>query len=136
MTDKNINDLVSLKKHAPALDAELTAVFARYGLTYGGRSAKIGDGLLNFNIKLKYGTVEDDAARAERDWKNYCMLLNLPVDAFGRVIKISGVEYSIAGLDLKKRKRPVKLKRVGDGKTFVTTEDDVRIRLNLGNAIS
>ena len=134
MTDKNITDLASLKKHATALDAELTAVFARYGLTYNGRSAKIGDGLLNFNIKLKYGTAEDEAARAERDWKNYSMLLNLPANAFGKTIKMNGVEYTIIGLDLKKRKRPVKIKRA-DGKVFITTEDDVRARLSLAGAL-
>ena len=118
MTSKTINDLTSLKANAKDLDSELTAVFAKYGLEYAGRSASIGGGELKFNIKLKYGTAEDRTELEEKKYKSFAHLFGLPADAFGKVVTLSGDKFKIAGIDTNKPKNCVKLVRVRDQKPF------------------
>jgi len=94
-----IMDLQELKKIAPALDADLKAVFAKHGLTWAGRNASLnpGNGELSYKIKLATtagGT--DDIVRG--DFKCFAFMFELKPEWLDATVKMNHENYRVAGL--------------------------------------
>ena len=58
----------------------------------------------------------DTTARDKAQWKRHASMYGLPVDAFGSVFQVGGVEYRITGIASRRPKYPVSALRVRDGK--------------------
>lgn len=109
-----INDLQSLRKHGRQLDAELEAVFAKYGLKMGRRSARIGSGKVKYGIELGYDVVQPDGSVKDAkaiDFDNYALMMGVqPHVKVGSSFFYGGETYTVVGLYPKKRKRPVAIR--------------------------
>lgn len=118
-----------IKANSNALDAELTAVFAKYGIKVMGRTARVdaADGTYKFNIS--YATPEGSATKLKKDEENFRFYANgsntnLNPDWFGKKFR-SGVNvYKIVGYNPKKRAKPVMLDC--NGKSYSASPDYVR----------
>ena len=126
-------DLQELKKIAPALDADLKAVFAKHGLTWAGRNASLnpGNGELSYKIKLATtagGT--DDIVRG--DFKCFAFMFELKPEWLDATVKMNHENYRVAGLYPKKHKYPVLMERVSDKKRTLFRAEDVALRMNAG----
>lgn len=129
MSDLIINDLASLKRHSRDLDAELTAVFAKYGMKVSKRRSAIGGGVCRFTIECAVGSDEDRSAIAAKLWTDYADMCGVPADAFGAEITLNGERFKVVGLDVGKPKNCVSLRRLSDGKSFKCPPDTLRISL-------
>lgn len=131
----NITDLASLRANHKDLNGDLREVLAKYGLTLERSSAKIGRGECNFNIKTKYGSVEDQVEEDRKTYQAYHRMLDLPEDGFNRVLKFSdGKSYRIVGVQPNKPKNCIKLVRVSDGKSFQCPSSTIRAAVALEDA--
>lgn len=125
MTSK-INDLKTLKANSAALDAELKAVFEKYGLSMTNRFARIGGGKCEYKIELNCG-VGEDSEKVERDLYNaYAKLLGLPEDGFGSVYESRGERFKITGVNPKKPKNCVKITMVRSGKAMICSPEMIK----------
>lgn len=114
-----ITDLTSLKVHSKALDAELEAVFAKYGLKMGSRRATVysEEGKLKYAIECRMGSAEDQTEKAKALWERYAPMFDLPADAFGKeVIFNRDQKFRVSGINPNKPKNCVMLTRLSDGK--------------------
>lgn len=112
-----INDLPSLKAHSRALDAELKAVFEKYGLEFHGRSAKIGMGQVDYKITLKYGSAEEQEDVARMTFEAYAPMEGIDGSVFGKKYKLSdGHVYRVIGFNPKKPKNCIMLEQVHTGR--------------------
>lgn len=115
----NINDLTSLKLNGPALEADLQAVFKKYGLTMESHRGVIGQGEIRLTINLKTGSAEDQEENERKKYEIYHRVLDVPADGFGKTfVGDNGDRFRIIGVQPKKPKNCVKLVRVRDGKRF------------------
>lgn len=121
-----VTDLVSLRAASKEMDAELAAVFAKYGLTVVGRSAKIGGGECNFTVKTITGGGEQKADKQREMYDRYADMYGLPSDGFGKTFIVQGDRFELVGLDMSKPKNCVSLKRLSDGKSFKCPPDTIK----------
>lgn len=114
-----ITDLASLRKHSAALDAELKAVFEKYGLTMTNRRAKIGAGKCEYKIELNCGVGEDSTDVERKIYEAYASFLGLPADGFGSTYEHFGKRFKITGVNPKKPKNCVKVTDLATGKAMI-----------------
>ena len=73
--------------------------------------------------------VEDKEALERKTWAQYAPMFGLPADAYGLTIKLGGAPFTLVGMSLKRTKNNVTVRRVSDGKIFLTTHDTVKRQL-------
>jgi len=110
--------------------AAVQAVAAKHGvaITPGGGSFEPMTATVKLSIKVL--TADDGRSGDEVNFGKYCQLFGLPADTYGKTFRVRGLDYTVSGLDLKRRARPVIATR--DGKTFVFRVEDVCRLLNGG----
>lgn len=129
-----ITDLKSLKEQNAALQAAIAAAIAPFGLTLERQSGSIDTrgGSLKLTISTTFlpEGVENKTELDQATWVRQAPMLGLPPEAFGKVIRVAGVEYTLVGLDPARPKNAVKLRRVRDGKPFGSTVETVQRALS------
>lgn len=120
----NIKDLASLKKYSPEIDAELKALFAKYGLKMNKRRAKIGSGIIDYKIELTYTTEAGESAH-EIAWKKYAAFEGLKPEWLGQSVRMNGQEWTICGFEPKRRRYPVMASNNATGKVMLWTTEGV-----------
>lgn len=118
-----------LKKMRPEIDEALKVVAQKYGMTVNvGNMTFTSD---NFVVKTDFKVIQKAADGSvinpdEADFKKHCYLFDLKPEDYGGVIKLSGKDYQISGLNMKSRTKPIKITRVYDGKSFITNVETVK----------
>lgn len=84
----------------------ITAVYARHGLVVKSASVRYGEGIFNLQVKA----VSSDPAQSPyaADWRRYARGYTLPEEALGKTYRFSGKLITFEGLDLGRRKYPVR----------------------------
>ncbi len=119
-----------LKKQLPALDRELNALFAKYGLKVVLRNAGVSGLEVKFNIRTEDTQV--DPATAERvlrdQYEAKCFRVGLKPEWFGKEMTFPGRpgKYRIVGVNTRKKKYPVVLESTTGGKGLLTTAFSVQ----------
>jgi hypothetical protein len=108
--------------------AALATVAEKHGLTLTRESGRYDDS--NFTLKVKFTVVTSDGAPA--DFAQNAVRLGLPEDCWGREIRYRGEKVKIVGLDMRRRKYPVVVKRP-TGRNILLTVDGVRGQLALAD---
>lgn len=107
--------------------AALQSVAQRHGVKITPHGGTIGASHLDVMTKFKV-QVEDAAAKAEarkKEFDAYCELFGLKPEHFGATFMSRGVTYTIVGLELKRRKYPIRA--IGDdGKELLFAESVAR----------
>jgi hypothetical protein len=126
--------LAEFKQISKPLYAELEAVYAKYGLKVAKISTGVEEtvGSVRITTQLADANLKDAAGNGttpelER-WKQYAGMYGLNPEWAGQTITMSGRRYTVAGLRNTSGAKCVCLKR-DDGKVFVTTAEDVKLRL-------
>lgn len=112
--DKNKARLI-----ADDLTAMLNAVATKHGLT-----VKLGGGTFDGNT-FKPKIVFSEAGSAKSDFERYAPSFGLAATDFGKTFYCSGRPFTVTGLRLKARKRPVEAIST-DGRTFLFTTEALR----------
>ncbi len=108
--------------------AYLVSLGQELGVTFDAGGGKLGlDGgtsaVLNVTVTVADKSAVSAAAKAE--WDKYFTLFGLRPEVLGMTFTLKGVRYTVAGLDIGRRSRPVKCTRQ-DGKVFIFKIEDVR----------
>lgn len=130
MTTKisQINRPVLAMLRADILTA-LKPIMAEYGLDVDINGGSFDDE--NYKPKLVI-TVAGGAEKAGRkDWEAYCVLYQLPKDACGKVITLSGKQYQLTGIKARASKLPITGRELATGKSFKFSVETVRRGLGL-----
>lgn len=77
-----IKDLASLRKHHPALQRELEAVFEKYGLTLTRCAASISTADCRFTITTQLGDKQQQAENAREVFELYADVCGVPPRRF------------------------------------------------------
>lgn len=114
----------------PELDAAVAEVAKKYGVTIRFGNARFSD--LNATFTVEMGIAPSDSfdpARAE--WERNCRALGLEPEDFGKEFCFIGekVAYRICGYNPKGRTNNIRIKRVSDGKEFITNAMSVKAGL-------
>lgn len=118
------------RKVARQIAGDLEAVFKKYGLEQKPFGARVDERLGIVRIALELRDVnqkgaDGKATTPERErFKTDATWHGLRPEWLDREIALGGSRFTVDGL-LKKGKRTVQIKRVADGKVFVTTPEDV-----------
>lgn len=124
-------DLAKLKIIAPQIDADLDAVFAKYGLKVRQRrvSTDPSSGSVKWSIQTSDTNQRDadgDLTTPEREhFKQFGRLYQLKPEWLDQSITLNSTSYKISGLRANARKNPVCLTRA-DGKAFTCSAEQVR----------
>lgn len=80
----------------------------------------------SFNLELVVSKKEVNGKPFEQaEFEKNCVLYGLKPEDYNRVVTVQGREFTVFGLDIKARKRPV-LVRDSEGKVFTFTEEAVQ----------
>ena len=91
------------------------------GLKFEPTSARFG--AFEFSKKVKF-TIKSQASTATEElnakfkFQRYANHYGLASSLFGKVVNIAGVEYRVAGVNTRARKKPINLTRVSDNRNF------------------
>lgn len=112
------------KTNVAALQHEMheaiKAIAAKHGLVTG--SCRVTYDVAEFKFAV---TVLDNSADSQRAaFDKHCKMFGLKPEHFGAVIKTRTGDFTICGIDAKKRSRPILATR--DGKTYILDDADVR----------
>lgn len=111
-----------------ALNAEiktaLEAVAEKHGLT-----VKCGGGSYDPAGKFKPRVEFTAENHAETEFKRSALLVGLTDADYGRTIEMSGKHFTLVGINLRARKRPVLAECVEDRKTYAFPEQIVHVLL-------
>lgn len=113
-----------------SLELALSVVAERHGI-----SIKVGHGTFageNGAFKLELATIGGDGianTKERSDFKRYAAMLNLKPEWLDQEFEQGGDTFTIRGLRLKARKRPVIASKKG-GKLFVFAASDIAIRMH------
>lgn len=97
---------------AAEMMAGLQAVAAKHGLTVKVKGGTFGNG--TFTPKVEFA----EAGAAEADFVRYAPSFGLQASTFGKKFTYAGKTYTVTGLNLSARKRPVQVVSMG-GKTYM-----------------
>jgi hypothetical protein len=120
------NFLAHIKKHGKEIDAEIAAVFKKYGIEITGRSARVDMADGEYKFKVRYATPEGEAGLKQK-FETYAPMFDMDPSWFNKDFKMGGVVYTFVGFDLKKHKRPVLAKCQRDGKTYLLTPEQGKL---------
>ena len=100
-----------------------------------GITVKRGNGTytdLSFSMKIEFGvTNEEGHDRFAQEFLDHGYLWKLPKEMLGAEIILDRQQFTIIGLNTKKRKNSVLIKRVNDGeKRFTTSPENALIAYN------
>lgn len=114
-----------LKRIAPALDAELKAVFARHGLNWHTRSAKLAEqtGEMTYKIQLRAPTVSGESPELITLKRDARMIGFDPAWA-GRSFTLHGRTFVLEGINWAKKRYPIMASSAG--RRYKLTVEDVR----------
>lgn len=98
----------------------------KYGLKVVRKSGSFDD--LHYTNKVEFTITETAEGKSANqvDFEKYCSWYSLKPTDFGRELILEGERFTICGLRTKATKNVICIKRVDDGKTFVTSEGTVR----------
>lgn len=116
-----------IKANGKAIDAEVAAVFKKYGITVTGRSATVDAADGSYKFKISYATSEGVEVKLQKDrstFLRYCGMWNMPPEWFGKKFRSGSKVFAITGVDPKKRAKPIMLDC--GGKTYFAAPDYVR----------
>lgn len=82
-------------------------------------------------VRIAVGGQAEQADTARETWERYCGIFRLLPEHFGKTISMRGVPFRVAGLDLKRRAKPIVISRVSDDKPFICRVDDLARALGL-----
>lgn len=103
------------------LNEVLRAFAEKNGLEFQPSSARFGT--FEFSKKVQF-KVKSEAAQvtaeidARNDFRLNAFKFGYDSKLFGKVVKISGTEYKVVGVNTRSRKQPIKLQRVSDSRSF------------------
>jgi hypothetical protein len=128
-------DLQAFKAIAPKLDAELDAVFQRYGLKTFKRSASIDsiNGQVHFRLVLNDTNLKDAAGNATTPeaefFKKMAAYYDLKPEWLGRTFKLHGKTFTVKGLRSGRAKKTVMIEGDG-GKRYVIEPSVVKTHMS------
>jgi hypothetical protein len=98
----------------------------QYGLKAVQKSGTFND--MHYIGKVEFTITETAEGKHPNqvDFERNCDWYGLKPEDFGRELILEGQKFTISGLRTKASKNTICIKRVPDGKTFVTSEETVR----------
>lgn len=118
-------DTIILKEIRAEINSALKSVSDKFGL------AKIEtlSGSYNENsFAFKIQGILDGVVATNHD-AQYAEMLGLPSDIIGRTIIMNGVQFKVERLEPNRPKNQIVIMHLGNGKTYKTTADSVRLAL-------
>lgn len=123
-------NLIEYRKIAQQVQADITAALAKHGLKVKPFGARIDErnGIVRMTIEavdVNLKAADGSATTPEAEyWKQIAALYDLKPGWLGQEITISRRVFKIAGLLRGRKTKNVQIVR-DDGKTFVTTPEDI-----------
>ena len=112
-----------LKTVNAELQKELAAVFKKYGVDAAFAGSRCDATQGEYKMRLSISGVDPYA----ESFKKNAKVFGMQPSWLGRSFKsFSGHTFTITGLDIKKRKRPVRCSRPGSDKTWIFTETEIK----------
>jgi len=93
----------------------------KYGLVIHLGSISYGFDNFTGKIECQMGANQEEVEK--KNFERDCRLVNLIPSDFNRIVTVQGKEYQIVGIDLGKRKYPIKVKEVSTGKSYKCTRE-------------
>jgi hypothetical protein len=116
------------KKNLPTLrdeiDAALVAIAEKHGVTIHAGSCSFGEVLATFKLEVKVADPKLIEEEDRRTFRQYCGMFGLEPKHFHVGMTLGGRRQTLIGLDLKRRKYPLRF-RDGAGTVTLYTEDVV-----------
>ena len=121
-----ITDIHTLRASSKELDADITAVLAKYGMKLDRRTARIGIGKLELKITALVGSAEEQEAQAKARVNTAARVYGIAGEVYGREIRFGGEVFRVVDADLKNPKNCFSLTRVRDGKGYKCSAEHIR----------
>lgn len=121
-----------LKKNGKKIDAEIAAVFEKYGIKVVGRSARVDSAEGFYKFKIQFATPQGAEARnkkAENNYRFYAPMSGLKEEWFGKKFCAKGTTYTICGFNPRRKKKPVEL--AANGKIYCAAPEEVAVMMRL-----
>lgn len=119
MADITGIDRVTARKLGAEVEAALSAVAEKYGLTVEVR----GSSFTNSEYKPKVTLKIEGADKAS--FERYAELYGLNADDFGAVLTLRGEQFRVEGINTRAPKYAIRIARVKDGKGFKAPTETV-----------
>lgn len=123
------------KKAASFLQMELLVatnkIAQRYGLIAIPKGGQYDDLQYTAKVQFKVKETVNGKHPNQEDFERHCHWYSLEPTDFGRELILEGQKYIINGVRTNAPKNAICIKRVSDGKTFVTSEETVRKSLGI-----
>lgn len=129
-------NLKAFKMIAPAIDKEIEAVFAKFDLKVGKRSATINEveGTVSFRLTLVDKNLKDEKGNASTPeaerYKKNAVYFGLKPEWLGQTFKVGPKSYKITGLRAGRTSKPVLCEIDGKG-SFILSAEVVRQRFGM-----
>jgi len=123
-------DRPAVKLIADDIMEALKAVAAKHNIVFSYKGGNFTAS--NCTYKVEAAVVGESGAVASREYeqyKQYCNMYNLKPEWLDQTFKLAGDTFTIIGLNPRKHKNPVLCKKASNGKTYIFTPDDVRLRM-------
>ena len=134
MTDINRNLMIQIR---PEIEKALIDVMADFGVELTLKRGKYGGS--NGSFTLDMANVTQDGVVETKEYTALVDMLPhlaLPENALNLVFVLNGESYSLTGYRSRARKRPLQIMRLTDGKTFVTTEQSVKLAMRFAEGVA
>lgn len=124
-------DLKQFKRIAPAIDKEVEAVFAKYGMKVGKRSATINalEGTVSFRLTLVDANLKDASGNATTPealrFSQNAQYMGMKAEWLGQTFAVGSKTYKVVGLRAGRTSKPV-LVEIDGQPNYILSVDSVR----------
>jgi hypothetical protein len=106
----------------------LKAVALKHGVEFRNKGGSLSSTNVTFRIEAAVVGATGVAETRERsDFPRYCHMYNLKKEWLDATFNHMGTEYTITGLNTRKHKNPVLVKRNKDGKGFIFPDTTIKM---------
>ncbi len=117
----NRNDV---KKMREELQAELENFAKEHGVSIHVGNASYDDTDITFKVRVASAAEDTERLR----WENNCGYLGLVPEDYGKEIILNGQKFAVVGIKPSARKNCIIVRRISDGKEFLTTRETFVLR--------
>jgi hypothetical protein len=107
---------------AKALQSEvsdaLKEIAQRHGLDYKAKAGAYDHTMFRGGGSFLLRAV-GGVGREQMEFNDACLIYDLKTEDYGKVAKVSGVDFRLVGLNTRRTQKPLIMQRVSDGKRFI-----------------
>ena len=106
----------------PEINAALVELGERFGLKFHAGNGSFGGAEASFKLTIAVDDPEIQNAKKADEFNRYCSMFGLEPSDLGTEFRSGMTRYQLVGLELKRRKFPIRVLNIGTGKEVLLTE--------------